>query len=56
MDLALEQQRIDDDAGIVDADVARDPHVAGVGIDLDLADVAAIGEVRARRREGADRF
>jgi hypothetical protein len=56
VNLALEQQRIDDDAGIVDADVTRDLDAAGVGIDLDLADVAAVGEVRTRRREGADRF
>ena len=56
MNLALEQQRVDDDSGIVDADVAHDLDVAGVGIDLDLADMAAVGKVGARRRKRADRF
>ena len=44
MDLALEQQRIDHRAEIVDDGVALDLHVAGIGIDLDLGDVAAVGK------------
>jgi hypothetical protein len=56
VDLSLEQQRVDDDAGIVHRGGARERYLAGVGIDLDLADVAAVGEVRPRRREHAHRF
>src|SRR5947208_11566740 len=44
MDLALEQQRIDGAAEIVDDGVALDYDAAGIGIDLDLGDVAAVGE------------
>src|SRR5947208_13675328 len=44
MDLALEQQRIDGAAEIVDDGVALNYDGAGIGIDLDLGDVAAVGE------------
>src|SRR5436305_875671 len=46
MDLTLEQQRIDHRAKIVDHDEAEDARRAGIGLDLDLADMAAIGEGR----------
>src|SRR5215831_7773630 len=44
MDLALEQERVDGAAEIVDDGVALDYDGAGIGIDLDLDDVAAVGE------------
>src|SRR5258708_23844235 len=44
MDLALEQERVDGAAEIVDDGVAFDYDGAGIGIDLDLDDVAAVGE------------
>src|SRR5262249_45707338 len=44
MDLALEQERVDGAAKIVDDGVALDYDGAGIGIDLDLDDVAAVGE------------
>src|SRR5258707_13206273 len=44
MDLALEQERVDGAAEIVDDGVALDYDAAGMGIDLDLGDVAAVGE------------
>src|SRR5262249_46045147 len=44
MDLALEKERVDGAAEIVDDGVALDCHDAGIGIDLDLDDVAAVGE------------
>src|SRR6266446_6558453 len=44
MDLALEQERVDGAAEIVDDAVALDCDDAGIGIDLDLDDVAAVGE------------
>src|SRR5262249_36585777 len=44
MDLALEQERVDGAAKIVDDRVAFDCGDAGIGIDLDLGDVAAVGE------------
>ena len=43
MDLALEADRVDHRADIVDHDVADDLERAGIGVDLDLADMAAIG-------------
>ena len=49
MDLAFEQQRIDGAAEIVDHGVALDGDHAGVGIDLDLDDVAAVGKGLRRR-------
>ena len=44
-DLAFHQQRIDDGADVVDHAVAHDLDDAGFRLDLDLADVAAIGEI-----------
>ena len=44
MDLAMHDQRIDRAPDIIDGVVAHDFDDAGVGVDLDLADVAAIGE------------
>src|SRR5262249_26384671 len=44
MDLAFEQERVDGAAEIVDDRVALDYDGAGIGIDLDLDDVAAVGE------------
>jgi hypothetical protein len=44
MDLALDQHRVQDEAEIVDDGVVDDGHHAGVGVDLDLGDVAAVGE------------
>src|SRR5256884_6824468 len=44
MDLALEQERVDGAAEIVDDGVALNYDGAGIGIDLDLDDVAAVGE------------
>src|SRR6516165_11797731 len=44
MDLALEQERVDGAPEIVDDGVALDYHDAGIGIDFDLDDVAAVGE------------
>ena len=48
MGLAVQDQRIDRAPDIVDADPAQDAHRAGIGIDLDLADMRARGK-------GADR-
>ena len=39
--LALDEQRVEDRAAVVDRDVAHDPHLAGVEVDLDGGDVAA---------------
>src|SRR5215472_10020760 len=44
MDLALEQERVDSATEIVDHGIALDYDDAGIGIDLDLDDVAAVGE------------
>ena len=44
--LAGDDQRIDDGAEVVDAGVFHQFGHAGVGIDLDLGDVAAIGKGR----------
>src|SRR6266446_8103388 len=44
MNLALEQERVDGAAEIVDDGVALDYDDASIGIDLDLDDVAAVGE------------
>jgi hypothetical protein len=41
MDLALDDHRIDDLAEIVGRDELNDRGLAGVGIDLDLADIGA---------------
>src|SRR5215210_3345862 len=42
--LTVDDQGIDDVADVVDGDVALDVHLAGVGLDLDDADVGAEGE------------
>jgi hypothetical protein len=44
MDLALEQERVDGAAEIVDDRVALDCDDARIGVDLDLDDVAAVRE------------
>src|SRR5262245_53836316 len=44
MDLALKKKRVDGAPEIVDDGVALDYNDAGIGIDLDLDDVAAVGE------------
>src|SRR5262249_13063363 len=44
MDLALEQEWVNGAPEIVDDGVALDYNDAGIGIDLDLDDVAAVGE------------
>ena len=46
--LAVQDQRIDGAADVVDRGVAHDLDVAGVGIDLDLADRAAERKAGAR--------
>ena len=46
MGLAVDDQRVDAAADVVDAGVTRDRNFAGVGIDLDLADRGAVGEYR----------
>ena len=43
MDLALEADRVHHRADIVDDDIADDLQSAGIRVDLDLTDVAAIG-------------
>src|SRR5262249_57017265 len=49
------QQRIDDGADVVDDAVAHDLHFTGVLIDLELADVAAVGKVLHRCKVGRGR-
>src|SRR5260370_19029722 len=44
MNLALEQERVDGAAEIVDDGVALDYDAAGIGFDFDLDNVAAVGE------------
>ena len=44
MGLAVQDQRIDREADIIDARPAHQPHLAGLGIDLDLADMRAGGK------------
>ena len=43
MDLPVDDQRIDQGAGILQRDIAQDAHLAGLDIDLDLGGVARIG-------------
>ena len=50
VDLALQSDRVHHRADIVDHDVADDLQRAGIGVDFDLADVAAIGKPRRLRR------
>ena len=54
-DLALEQQRVEHGADVVDHAVAHDLDLAGLLVDLELADVAAVGEVLHRRDIGRGR-
>ena len=49
MRLAVQDQRIDRAADIVDRGIADDLDLAGIGIDLDLADLRAIGKARDRQ-------
>ena len=44
-DLALEQQRVHDRADIVDDAVAQDLDLAGLRVDFELADMAAVREI-----------
>ena len=54
-DLSFQQQRIDHGADVIDHAVADDLDFAGFLIDLQLADMAAIGEVLHRRGVGRGR-
>ena len=54
MQLALEQDVIDDAAAIVDRGITQNFHDAGLGVDLDLGDVCAAGK-GARQRDLAAR-
>ena len=51
MDLAFHEQRIDHPADVVDDGVADDLQHAGVLVDLDLADLAAVGKRHRGRCE-----
>ena len=51
-DLTLEQQRVHDRADIVDDAVAQDLDLAGLRVDLELADMAAVREVLLLAAEG----
>ena len=52
MDLPLEQQWIERGAEVVHHRIVHDLQRAGVGIDLELADMATVGEGVGRRRAG----
>ena len=54
MDLAFKRKLVDDGADIVDDDIAQHFGSAGLGIDLDLADVAAVWKVRDLGRKTCD--
>src|SRR5260370_28568295 len=56
MDLALEEERVDGAAEIVDDGVALDCNDAGIGIDLDLDDVTPVGEGLRWRYAGVPRI
>ena len=51
MHLASQGQRIDNRADIIDDGIAEEADFAALGIDFDLADMAAIGKVRDLGRE-----
>jgi len=55
MGLPVDDHRVDDGADIVDCHVADYRHHAGLRIDLDLADMAAIRKRHLRRDELAQR-
>ena len=46
----FEQERVDGAPEIVDDGIALDYDAAGIGIDLDLGDLAAVGESFQKRR------
>jgi hypothetical protein len=50
MRLTVKDERIDCTAHIIYRGVADDLNLAGIGIDLDLADLRAIGKARDRER------
>ena len=57
MELALDEQRVDDAPGVVAGHVADEAHPAGLGVDLDDGDVGAERERRHRpveRRRGGE--
>src|ERR1051325_6451264 len=56
MDLSLEADWIDDRADIIDDDIVQDLELAGFGVDLDLADMAAVrvSVVGRRKRAGLE--
>ena len=47
--LAVQDQRIDRAPDIIDGGIADDRDMAGLGIDLDLADLRAVGKARDRQ-------
>ena len=53
MELAVDQQRVDHVPDIVDRGIAHEVDRAGLLVDLDLADVAAVGIGARAAREGA---
>ena len=53
--LAFDDRVIDDDTAIVDRHIGNDVGDAGVGIDFDFGDVAAVGEGRGKRAFAFDR-
>ena len=55
MRLAMQDHRVDRAADIVDRGVADDLDRAGLGVDLDLADLRAVGEAGDRKRLVRDR-
>jgi hypothetical protein len=56
MDLAFEGEGVDDCADIVDDDIAQHSGGTGLGIDLDLADMAAVSRLRAQCLHLVSRF
>src|SRR5712691_1916015 len=53
LDLSFDDHVIDDPADVVAADDAREPDLAGLGVDLDFADLGAVGPGRRRGRLGS---
>src|SRR2546429_95122 len=51
VDLSLHEHRVPHAPAVADARVARDAHGAGLLVDLDLADLRAVGERDRRRSE-----
>ena len=50
VDLAVDDQRVDGESDVVDCGIADEGGHAGFRVDLDLANVAAVGEARLRHR------